>query len=81
MAGSVVNMIIMTFGWVFHNSIGMSLDSLWDGVMIDGVKSYSANNFITSITIIPAATTVAIIGMAIVAMVNVVHERRAKRLF
>lgn len=79
MAAAVANMIIMTFGWVFHNSIGMTLDKLWDGTIINGVKSYGADAFIASITIIPTASALAIIGLTIIAMSNIVHTRLIKR--
>jgi len=79
MAGAVVNMIIMTFGWVFHNSIGMTMDRLWDGAMVDGIKSYSADSFITSISIIPVAMVIAIIGMAILAIINIIHARLLRK--
>ena len=75
MAAAVANMIIMTFGWVFHNSIGMTLDNLWNGEIVDGARSYSAEAFITSISIIPTAMSLAITGMTVIVMTNVVHAR------
>ena len=79
MAAAVANMIIMTFGWIFHNSIGMTLDKLWDGTMVNGIKSYSAEAFIASISIIPTASTLAIIGLALMSMANIVHARLLNR--
>ena len=81
MAASVVNMIIMTFGWIFHNSIGMTLDKLWDGTMVNGIKSYSPEAFITSISIIPTASMLAIIGFAIMIIANVIQARLNQRTF
>lgn len=75
MAAAVANMIIMTFGWVFHNSIGMTLDNLWNGEIVGGTRSYSAEAFITSISIIPTAMSLAITGMTVIVMANVVHAR------
>jgi hypothetical protein len=79
MAAAVANMIIITFGWIFHNSIGMTLDKLWDGTMVNGIKSYSAEAFISSISIIPTASTLAIIGLALMSMANIVHARLLNR--
>ena len=75
MAAAVANMIIMIFGWVFHNSIGMTLDNLWNGTMVDGIRSYSAEAFITGISIIPIAMSLAVIGLSVIVMANVVHAR------
>lgn len=85
MAAAIANMLVMAFGWVFHNYIGMSLDKSWDGgEAINGVKVYSAEAFNNSISIIPAAMGVAIVGLTVIAMANVVHARiisqRAKAL-
>ncbi len=69
MAAAVANMIIMAFGWVFHNAIGISLDNLWDGAKtIDGARIYTPEAFIASLEIIPAATIIAIIGLGLIAM-------------
>ncbi len=81
MAAAVANMIIMIFGWVFHNSIGMTLDNLWNGKMVDGIRSYSAEAFITGISIIPVAMSFAVIGLSVIVMANVVHARLIQKKF
>ncbi len=78
-AGAVANMIIMAFGWFFHNSIGLTLDSMWDGGISDGVKQYSNDAFIKSISIIPTAITVAIIGLSAIALVSLIKARKFNR--
>ncbi|MDG1436228.1 MAG: MFS transporter [Rickettsiaceae bacterium] len=78
MAAAVANMIIMIFGWFFHNSIGRTLESLWDGVIIDGVKQYSASAFTISISIIPISSIFAVIGFAIIVMGIAVQARNIK---
>jgi hypothetical protein len=65
----------MTFGWIFHNSIGMTLDKLWDGTIINGIKYYNAEAFITSIAIIPTASAIAIIGLTLMIMANIIKVR------
>jgi MFS family permease len=60
------NMIIMAFGYVFHSSIGRTMESLWDGQIIEGIHVYSAQAYITGHTIIPAALLLGGIGFIIV---------------
>ena len=79
MAGAVANMILMAFGYVFHSGIGMTLDGLWNGDMVNGVKSYSSEAFITSISIIPASVLIAIVGLTIMVMSNIVHARLIRK--
>jgi MFS family permease len=79
MAGAVVNMIVMAFGWVFHNSIGLTLDKLWTGELQNEIKVYSPEAFIKAISIIPIATCLAIIGLSIMAMINIIRAAKLKR--
>jgi hypothetical protein len=79
MAGAVANMIIMAFGWFFHNSIGLTLDSMWDGEISEGVRQYSTDAFIKSITIIPTAIIVAIIGLFAIAMLSFIKAKRIRK--
>ena len=65
----------MTFGWVFHNAIGRSLDKSWDGVLIDGLKSYSSEAFVSSISIIPIAISLAVVGFTVMGISNIIHAR------
>lgn len=78
-AAAIANMIIMTFGVIFHKFIGITLDWQWDGEMVENIKSYSVDAFTSSLMIIPTATTIAIIGFIIMAMTNVVHVKLMKK--
>ena len=78
-AAAIANMIIMAFGLFFHKLIGITLDWQWAGKMTQGVKSYSVEAFTNSIAIIPASAAVAIIGFAIMAMINIRHARSLKK--
>ena len=78
LAAAVANMILMTFGWVFHNSIGMTLDSLWDGTTINGLRYYNVEAFVTGISIIPLAIMIAVAGFIMLAMSNVAYARALK---
>lgn len=71
LAASVVNMIIMAFGWVFHNSIGSILEYNWDGLQEEtGRHIYSTEAFVYGLSIIPIAMMVAISGMALIAQIK-----------
>lgn len=82
-AAAIANMIIMAFGLLFHKFIGITLDWQWDGTwkgqMIQGVRSYGTDAFINSISIIPAATTIAVVGFIIMAMTNVIRVKLMKK--
>ena len=79
MAAAVSNMIIMAFGVVFHKFIGITLDWQWDDAlkdqMIQNVKLYSADAFVNSISIIPIAITIAVIGFIIMAMSSMIRAK------
>lgn len=78
LAAAVANMIIMAFGWVFHNSIGFVLDRHWEGIVIDGVKKYSSEAFINSISLIPIASFVAITGLTLIVGINGRQEKKIR---
>ena len=59
---SLTNMIIMSFGYVFHKLIGMIMNKNWDGSIIDGVKIYSSDAYINGLIVIPVALFLAFIG-------------------
>jgi predicted MFS family arabinose efflux permease len=75
LAAAAANMIIMAFGWFFHNAIGMRLDKLWDGTLVNGIKSYSSDAFISSISIIPIAISLAVIGFTLIGISTIIHAR------
>lgn len=63
------NMIIMTFGYVFHSLIGKIMTANWDGRFItDGVPYYSVSAYTQSLMIIPAGLILASIGYVFLAM-------------
>lgn len=74
-AAAIANMIIMAFGLVFHKFIGMTLDWQWEGELVDNIKIYPAEAYINSISVIPIATTIAIIGFAIMIMGNYIRSK------
>jgi len=59
---AVANMIIMTFGYIFHSLIGKIMDMKWDGQIIDGTAIYQADAFSIALSIIPAALLLASMG-------------------
>jgi MFS family permease len=82
-AAAIANMITMAFGFLFHKFIGITLDWQWDGAwkgqMTQGVRSYGTDAFVNSISIIPAATTIAVVGFIIMAMTNVIRVKLMKK--
>lgn len=79
LAAAVANMILMTFGWVFHNSIGMTLDSMWDGTTINGVRYYDSEAFVAGVSIIPLAMVVAIAGLVFLSILNAAKARKKRK--
>lgn len=77
-AAAIANMIIMTFGLVFHKFIGITLDWQWKGKMLQSIKLYEAEAFINSISIIPAATAIAVIGFIAMVMTNIIRVKLMK---
>ncbi|MDC0865033.1 MFS transporter [Rickettsiaceae bacterium] len=76
LAGSVANMIIMTFGLLFHKSIGVSLNVLDNGgSTVSGIKTYSSYAYTASVSIIPIAIAIALVGFILMIMVNLAHAR------
>ena len=61
LATSVANMIIMGFGWVFHNLIGVTLQYL-----SSNITPYNNEHLTIAIGIIPCAIILAIIVLSIV---------------
>ncbi|MBP9791820.1 MAG: MFS transporter [Rickettsiales bacterium] len=63
---SIVNMIIMMFGYFFHAIIGKMLHSLDSAQIVNGIWMYGADSYKTAIMIIPASLIVAGVGFAII---------------
>jgi len=59
---AIVNMIVMSFGYLFHSVIGKMLSLTWDGTMIDGAKAYSSESYIYSISVIPICLAIGGLG-------------------
>ena len=60
------NMIIMAFGYFFHSTIGQTMESFWDGQIMEGIHVYSAQAYINGHLIIPATLVLGGIGFMIV---------------
>lgn len=56
------NMIIMTFGYVFHSSIGQILNLSWDGTLVDGTPVYSSLAYTTALMVIPSGLMIGALG-------------------
>lgn len=76
MAAAIANMIIMAFGSIFHTIIGNSMAEPWDGSSIDNVRIYNKAAYIKSISVIPFAMVIAIIGFATLMIIKAYRKRQ-----
>ncbi len=56
-----MNTANMVGGLVGLPLVGLILDKLWNGAMLDGVKYYTTGNYITSLTLLPLMMLISII--------------------
>jgi MFS family permease len=59
---SLTNMIIMSFGYIFHYVIGVLLDKGWQGEVQNGLYLYPREAYIMAISVIPLALFLAFLG-------------------
>lgn len=64
MAAAVSNMIVMSFGYIFHKLIAYVIERNADVKIIDSVTTYGYNDYICGIAVIPAAILIAVVGFA-----------------
>jgi MFS family permease len=64
MAAAISNMIVMSFGYVFHKLIAYIVERNANVKIIDSVTTYGYNDYICGVAVIPAAILIAIIGFA-----------------
>lgn len=68
---AILNMIVMSFGYLFHSVIGKALEITWDGsVSPEGIKIYSAHSYTYAISIIPICLAIGGLGFIWLAKVN-----------
>lgn len=60
------NMIMMSFGYLFHRVIGKLMDINWDGTLTDGARVYPPEAFVQGLSIIPIGLIVGAIGFILV---------------
>ena len=64
MAAAVSNMIVMSFGYVFHKLIAYVIERNSQVKVVDSVTIYGYNDYICGIAVIPAAILIAVCGFA-----------------
>ena len=62
MAAAVSNMIVMSFGYIFHKLISYVVEYNASVEVVDSVATYGYNDYITGIAIIPISITIAVLG-------------------
>lgn len=61
-ASSFTNMIVMSFGLIFHSGIGWIMVTHWEGQIVNDIPVYSASSYISGLAIIPVGLLVAFFG-------------------
>ncbi len=61
---AITNMVIMSFGYIFHHLIGRIMNESWTGESIDGIRVYSSQAYTNGLVVIPIALGLAVIGFA-----------------
>lgn len=64
------NMIIMTFGYVFHTLIGQVMTHLWDGAMNQDVPVYDPHAYTLALMVIPVGLLLGAMGFIWLAMMK-----------
>lgn len=72
------NMVIMAFGYLFHSVIGRLMDASWEGAVVGTRRLYSADAFISGLSVIPIALGIAAIGFMLIIWVE--REKKKKLL-
>jgi predicted MFS family arabinose efflux permease len=60
---ALTNMIIMSFGSLFHTTIGKIMHLLWEGKIINNIAIYPASSYIVSLSVIPVGLLIGLIGI------------------
>lgn len=61
-AAALTNMIIMSFGFIYHGVIGRMINFMWDGTLLNNLPVYSAQAYIYGLMVIPAGLGMACVG-------------------
>lgn len=67
------NMIIMSFGYIFHSLIGKIMAAQWDGQMLGNIPYYEPTVYTRALMVLPAGLFIAAIGYFVIA-----HSRKGK---
>ena len=59
---AITNMVIMSFGYVFHHFIGRIMNSYWAGEKVDGIRIYPIEAYDKGLMIVPLGLFLAFLG-------------------
>lgn len=62
MAAAVSNMIVMSFGYVFHKVIAYVVQYNSQAKVVDSILTYDYNDYIAGVSVIPVSITIAVFG-------------------
>lgn len=61
-SSSFTNMVMMSFGLIFHSGIGWVMVNSWDGQTVNNIPVYSSDAYTHGLALIPIALLIAFIG-------------------
>jgi MFS family permease len=77
LSSSIVNMMMMAFGYFFHTVIGKILHVTWNGKMVDGVMMYNKESYLYALSVIPIGLICGGIGFIVVKYLQ--HKKATKK--
>lgn len=74
-SSSFTNMVVMSFGTLFHSAIGYTMTWSWNGNTLNNLPIYTENNYLWALTVIPATLLLSGVGFIFI------KPQEEKRLF
>jgi len=59
---AITNMVIMSFGYIFHYAISKTMGIFWDGTIVNGIPVHSSEAYIIGLSVIPITLFIALAG-------------------
>jgi sugar phosphate permease len=65
-SSSFTNMVMMSFGLIFHPLIGWIISKNWDGQIINDIPIYSSDAYIYGLMVLPVGLFIAFVGFMVI---------------
>ena len=80
LTAAVVNMIMMSFGYLFHVSIGKIMKMTWDGTLTaNGRHLYKAINYQYSLSVVILGLVLGLIGFVLISFLETIKNSKLKK--